>query len=135
MADSPVLTLRESVDAAIAAAGSTIIDRVKGHYVDAEIDRRGKLLIAGVDAIRQAELDLRKVDKPDVVHLAADGNVAAQHYTKSKLDEIKKTRERYDRLNTALSAALTDNLADSYKKLDEAIKKGGGKTSANDSEE
>lgn len=127
-----VQSLRDAVDAAIAKSGETIVGRVTGHYVDAEIDRRAKLIVAGVEAVRAAELDVKKVDKPDIVHMNAEGAVAAEHYSKGKFEEVKKVKERLERLTTALNNALAAHTPDTYKKLDETIKKSGRGSDGNE---
>jgi len=133
MVDSAVQSLRDAVDEAIAKSGQTVVDRVKGHYVDTEIKRRADMLVAGVNLLREADLDLRKIDKPDVNHFSADGSAVNSFYTKGTLDKVKKAKERIERLTKALDAVLGSHSADSYKKLDETMKKsragGDGKSS------
>jgi hypothetical protein len=120
-----VQSLRDAVDTAIAQSGDAIVNRVTSHYVDAEIERRAKLIVTGVEAVRQAEADLKKVDRGDDVRYAADGTIAVQYYTKARIEEVKKGKTRVERLTAALNAVLVSHSADHYKKLDETIKKAG----------
>lgn len=132
-----VKSLRESVEAGIAGSGDEVVAKVVAHYVDAEKERRAKLLVAGHDAVRQAEADLKKIDRPNNVQYNADGSVASQTYDKATLTTIKKGRERVDKLTAALNAVLANPTADTYKKLDDTIKKGGkggGGNSSDDSD-
>ncbi len=128
MVDSAIQSLRDAIDEAISKSGQTVVDRVKDHYVDAEIKRRAEMLVAGRNLLREAELDVRKIDKPDVNHFSADGATVNSFYTKGALDKVKKAKERVERLTKALDAVLGSHSSEDYKKLDEAMKKsrGGG---------
>lgn len=137
MDDSAVLSLRQRVDQEIASSSGEILDRVVGHYVEAERDRRSKLIIAAVNTLREIETDLRKVGRGDVVHYDAAGAVVNEVYTKARLGEIKKLNERRTKLDFALKKALGAAATnDDFAKLEKATKsKGGNQPKGGDEEE
>lgn len=137
MDDSAFLTLRDRINQEIASSSGPILERVVGHYVEAERDRRAKLLIAAVNTMREIEVDLRKVGRGDVTHYDAAGNVVNEVYTKARLGEIKKLNERKTKLDFALKKAIGDNATnDDFAKLEKATKsKGGDKSTATDEED
>lgn len=138
MADSAVQSLRDRIDEQIAAAHPRIQDHVLSQFVDAEILRRAQILASGINTLRELEADQKKVDRPDNTLYTADGTVAQSQYTKGRLDEIKKVKDKVTKLQTALDKAIESNAADDYKKLEEAIKKAktkGGSAPADDAAE
>lgn len=125
MADSAVQSLRARVDETIANASSTIQDRVYSHYVDAEIERRSQVIVSGINALREVETDLRKIDRPDQTLFDAAGQPAQALYSKNRLDEVKKGKERLAKIVGALDKAIETNEPDAYNKLTDVVKKGG----------
>jgi hypothetical protein len=79
--------------------------------------------------MRQLEADLRKI-KPDVLRADECGAQVAALYTPAKQRELANHRRKMATLDTAIATVLEKHDADSYNKLDQAIKKasarGGG---------
>jgi hypothetical protein len=137
MADGGLVTLRERVEQAISGSGEIVVARVVDAFVETEIKRRADILTAGVNTMRQLEIDLRKI-KPDVVHVDENGAQVASHYTVNKQKELQNHRQKMANLDGAISAVLEKpDDADSWNKLDQAIKKasskGGGSDKGGDS--
>jgi hypothetical protein len=127
MADSPVQSLRDTIDEKIAALGPALRGKVADTFVDAELDRRAKIVLAGVTALREAEADLQKINRGDSVSYDVDGKIASQTYTKNRLTEIKKARERILKLEFALTKTISDHaVSEDFEKLEKAIKSKGG---------
>lgn len=93
--------------------------------------------MAGSDAVRQAEADFSKINRPTNFQYNADGSIASQTYDKAGLAAIKKGKERIEKLTAAINATLTSPSNDTYKKLEDAIKKAksGGKDDKPDEDE
>src|SRR6185437_7617995 len=119
MVDATHKSLRERVDQEIGNSGSTITDRVVSHFVDTEVKRRADLIVSGINLLRQAELDHRKI-KPDQTMYDAEGTVVHEGFSKGKLDEKKKHAERIEKIQKAIDQAIGGDLS----KLDELVKKG-----------
>ena len=124
MADEESVTqaLRKRIEEQIASSGETLQNQVVTTLVDQELIRRCALVVAGIVKIRQLELDLRKVNKPDNEAFDAEGKVVHQTYSKGKLEEIKKAKEKIETWDRAINNAI--GKAD-YKRLEELVSKGG----------
>jgi Skp family chaperone for outer membrane proteins len=133
MADSGVQTLRARIEAVIETSGDNVVAKVVGAAVDTEIKRRADLLTAGVNAMRQLETDLRKI-QPDHKMVNADGTVLSEGFTVGKQKELAAHKDKMARLDQAITTVLDKHDADSYSKLDQAIKKMSSKGGGADSE-
>lgn len=120
---SPVRTLQSAITEAISKAGTDVVARAQSAFVDAEIKRRADLIVAGVNLVRQADLEIRKI-KPDQTGYDSTGKVIREEFSKAKFEETKKLRDSAKRIEDAVNNALTENSPDAYNKLDEVIKKG-----------
>jgi hypothetical protein len=133
MAELALRSLRDTIDEKIAGSGPAVLERVIKSFVDAEQDRRAKILVNGVNALRELESDLSKINRGDVVHYTDTGGMAAQHYTKERLSAIKKAREKINKLEFALTKALSERATtDDFSKLEKAIKSKGETPKDND---
>lgn len=126
MADSALQSLRDTIDEKIAGSNPAVLERVIDSFVEAEKDRRAKILVNGVNALRELEADLNKINRGDVLHYTDSGAVAAQHFTKDRLNAIKKAKDRLGKLEFALLKALGEKATpDDFAKLEKAVKSKG----------
>ncbi len=139
MADSPLQSLRDAIDEKIAGSGPVIRENAINHFAELERRRRVDIVVAAVVTQRDLEADLRKINRPDHTLYDEAGAVTLSHFTKDRLNQIKKLKERIAKLSAACDKALTDTAAgDDFDKLEKAVKaakSGGGNRPAADEEE
>ena len=116
-----LVVLRERIEKLV-NDGARINDRVAEKLSQVEIERRADLIANGIATLDRAKTDLRKVEKPDNQMFNLDGTPVPGGYSKQKLDEIKKAKDRIESLEGALDKAIGS--AD-FKKLGELLGKGG----------
>ena len=135
MAERALQSLRDTIDEKIAGSNPAVLERVIDSFVEAEKDRRAKLLVNGVNALRELEVDLNKINRGDVMHYTDTGAVAAQHFTKDRLNAIKKAKDKIGKLEFALTKALSEHAtADDFAKLEKAVKSKGDTPKGEDEE-
>lgn len=123
MADLTIQSLRDTIDQKIVDSGSAVLERVIDSFVETERDRRAKILVNGVNALRELEVDLNKINRGDVVQFTADGKPVDTLFTKDRLNQINKAKDRITKLELALTKALSDKaVSDDFTKLEKAIK-------------
>lgn len=103
--------VKESVE-----AYKGVRDDVVKKLVTAEIENRVQKLTDALSARKTLFVELKKAEKPDVQTFNADGSVATSGYSKEKLEQIKKAKEKLDKQDKAIEAALGGD----FSKLQEA---------------
>jgi len=73
--------------------------------VDEEAKVRTNLIVKALSERRKAEQDVRKT-KPDNTTYDAEGNVKEESFTKAKIDELKKIKERIAKIDKSLTEAI-----------------------------
>ena len=124
------MEIKELVASKIAESGTTVANMVTDMLVNKEIEKRSQAIIASLVALEKVEKDLTSISKPDVNELLdAEGKVIQPAaYSKSKLEQIKKAKEKVENLTKAINTCLETNTKDSYSKLENLIKNAGGNT-------
>lgn len=124
------MEIKELVANKIAQSGTTVANMVTDMLVSKEVEKRSQAIISGLVALEKVEKDLTSVSKPDVNELLdAEGKVIQPAaYSKSKLEQIKKAKEKVENLTKAINNCLETNTKDSYSKLENLIKNAGGNT-------
>jgi len=107
-------TIQEKVAELIAKAGG---DRLETELVDLLVDRemekRKPVLVQAIDHMGVLSEELKKIDKPDHKIMNSDNTVKEEGYTPKRLEEIKKTKEKIDKLTKAFEKAFSNgNLKD-----------------------
>lgn len=105
-------TINMQVAERIKASAPDVEQRLVDMLVEKEVSRRVEVVGQGVGKANDLEKELRKIDKPDSETFNADGSTATATYTKARLEELKKTREKLDKLNKAIDKALAGDLGD-----------------------
>lgn len=105
------------VRAATEAKAAEIPQTVTDHYVEKEIDARVELTIRAIDTLDDLQKQIKKL-RPDQEVYDATGNLVSAGYSKIKLEERKKSIERQDRIEAALSDVFENKNFDKLKKLD-----------------
>jgi hypothetical protein len=134
MAELALRSLRDTIDEKIAGSGPAVLERVIKSFVDAEQDRRAKILVNGVNALRELESDLNKINRGDVVHYSETGvPIGSAAFTKERVTAIKKAKDKILKLEFALTKALSEHVTtEDFSKLEKAIKSKGETPKDND---
>jgi hypothetical protein len=133
MEQSPVQSLRNRVDEAITKSGGEVVEQVHTIFVQAEINRRADLIVKGINTLREAEADLKKINRADHILYDAEGQPTPGFYSKGRIDEIKKARGHIDKIEAALNKCIgyieqsetvstIQPNADDFNKLEQVLK-------------
>ncbi len=98
-------TIREAVAEKIANIGPRTREQVIEHFAKIEADRQAAILVKGLTALDTAEASLEKVDKPDQLSYNQDGTIASQAYSLNRINEIKKAKEKIEKITSAITLA------------------------------
>lgn len=112
-----VVELMAEVTDSIKGAGETIRTRLREAMVEREIKERVDLLDKTIIARNSVLTELRKIERPDVETFGADGKVVSASYTKARLEELKKLKDKIAKYENAIEKALTDNDFSKLKEL------------------
>jgi hypothetical protein len=118
------VSIQQKVATKIAESGPAVEDIIVGKLVQAELSKRTELVMKGMGILDTLRKDLKKIDKPDIegtFNAEGQPNNDAK-YTKGKIDEITKAKQKVEKLTKAIDEALEKNDGDSYGKLNELIK-------------
>ena len=130
-------TIQEAVAEKITQSGANVANTVIEKLAEVEISKRVDAITKAVQKQEQLEKDLKKINKNDVVTYI-EGN-PTEVMSKNRFEEIKKGKEKIEKLTKAIDFALTQNSFDAYNKLAETLKKldnaGGNKTEGSDDSE
>lgn len=104
------ITTRVAETIAHASADTTsangVLNKVVTVLADREIERRVQALLTGLERLKRADLDVKKI-KPDQQSFNGDGQpVGEGTYSKAKAEELKKAREAHAKILAAINKAL-----------------------------
>jgi hypothetical protein len=111
-----VKTIEEAVAGRFAKLGGEVADAAINILVEKELDKRKVQVVSAFSEYDELQKRLRRLDKGDVLSYNGDGSVATQAFSKQRLDELKKVRERMAKLEKALEDAIANS---DFKKLNE----------------
>lgn len=98
-----------SLQAKVAEKISTIAPVVEDKIIDAlvarEVNRRSDALTKAIDDLNKMEGEQRRI-KPDQVQYNEDGSVKDQSYSKAKIEELKKLKQKIEKYTNAINKAL-----------------------------
>ena len=130
-------TIQEAVAEKIIKSGENIANTVIEKLAEVEILKRIDIITKAVQNQEHLEKDLKKINKNDVVTYIE--GIPTEVMSKNRFEEIKKGKEKIEKLTKAIDFALTQNSFDAYNKLAETLKKtdnaGGNKTEGSDNSE
>ena len=95
----------ESVQASISGGTNTVVDRVRAALVDKELEDRKAAVLTVLSKLQEARKDAKKI-KPDQETYNADGAIVTSTFSKAKVEELKKSKELQDKLESAIVKAL-----------------------------
>jgi hypothetical protein len=110
--------------------------------VEREAEKRVKALVVCYDNLLKMKNDLNKIDRPDDIKYDKDKKPVQEFYTKSRLDEIDKIKQKIEKHEKAIVKGLEGEMKDVYELAQQSSGKdkkdsgsGGGKSSeASDTE-
>jgi hypothetical protein len=115
-------SVKELVAERLANSGDAVKELVIEKLVDDELEKRKQLVLKGVDAVDNARKDLSKI-KPDQTSFDVEGQpVGTPAYSRGKLDELNKAKQKLAKLEGALNKALENN---DYQELEKVLSQGG----------
>jgi hypothetical protein len=130
-------TIQEAVAEKITQSGEYVSNTVIEKLAEVEISKRVDAITKAIQKQEQLEKDLKKINKNDVVTYIE--GTPTEVMSKNRFEEIKKCKEKIEKLTKAIDFSLTQNSFDAYNKLAETLKKldnaGGNKTEGPDDSE
>lgn len=114
-------TIQEVVLTKISESDENVFNNVVNKFVDIEINSRVDLIMSGCKKQDELEKMIKKISKNDVITYI-DGQ-AVEVMSQARYDEIKKQKEKLNRLVFCLNEALNKNSSETYKVLQEVIQK------------
>lgn len=119
-------TIQEVVAEKISNSGQLVKETVINKLAEVEVSNRVALITKAIEKQDALEIGLKKINKCDVVTYVGDNQTEVM--SKARFEQIKKEKEKIERVTKAIDFALTQNTTDSYNKLSETLKKidGGG---------
>lgn len=126
MAESAVQSLRDSIDEKIAGSSAAILEQVIATFVDEEKNKRAKIIVAGVVALRDLDSDLNKINRADIQYYDGTGAPTGPVFSKERVNAIKKAKDKILKLEFALTKAVSEQaVIDDFTKLDKLTKSKG----------
>jgi len=114
-------TIQEAVAERITKNSENVANIVIEKLAEIEISKRVDILTKAIVKQEPLEKELKKIDKNDVTTYVEGKQVDAM--SKQRFEDIKKTKEKIEKLTKAIEFALTENTSEAYIKLDETLKK------------
>lgn len=101
-------SINEQVAEKLAGISPTVSGKVVDLLVDKEVNRRVELITQGLGKLSEMERETRKLSKPDVETFNTDLTPATPQFSKARVDEIGKQRQKVEKLTKALDKAIDD---------------------------
>lgn len=100
-------TLQEQVADSLASVSEPVRAAVVSTIVAREVEKKSKILVQALDLLSTAEKDFKKIDRPDVEIFDEEEKAAATYFSKTRVEERRKQRERINKIKGAIEKALT----------------------------
>lgn len=101
--------VRQFIKTKVAASNDKVTEGVKDKLVQIQITARIDQVIGALNKLSTLELEGRKI-RPDLVAYDDQGQeLGTPGYSKAKSEELKKHREKVDKLTKAIEKALGDD--------------------------
>lgn len=106
---NPALSLLTDYSTLLEQSGSSVRKKVVEVMVEKEVNLRVELLTKALEKRKEAEKELKKVDKPDVETFSRDGSPLPSVYSKTKMEEVKKAKDKLSKIDGSIAKALREN--------------------------
>lgn len=101
-----IKTIQDAVLDQIQKLGPRVESSVVDMMVDKELQKRTPAIVQGLEKLVELEKEYEKTAKPDLVSREIDGTVLSQAYSSKKIEEIKKAKEKVEKLSKAIEKAF-----------------------------
>lgn len=106
MADR-IPTIQEKVATLIAGMGDQLETAIVDNMVDRELQKRQPILVQAIDRLGILTADLDKINREDIETRHVDGSVKDKSYSPKRIEEIKKAKDKIEKLTKAFDKAFT----------------------------
>lgn len=114
----PSQLLNEEFKSLLDASSGKVKERVLEAKVEQEIASRVELITKALAELKTKNQELSKLsNKPDREEFNASGESILKSWSKESLENMKKLRERIEKLETALEKAMNENKYEDLKNL------------------
>lgn len=103
-----MINIREAVAERIANSGELVAERVVDALADTTLQKREQQVSQAITESDNLARDLQKL-KPDALTFNQDGTVAAEAFTKARIEQRAKLKSRIEKIENALAKALEKN--------------------------
>ena len=104
-----IKTIQDKVDHQIAETmGIQVEDWVVNHMVDRELQKRGPVIAQALDGHSKLLDELKKIDRPDHIIKDKDQKIIFEGYTSKRSEEVKKLKEKIQKLENVTDKAFKD---------------------------
>lgn len=97
--------LRAVIAEQILKCAPLVEERIVTAMVEREVVKRGEAIGKCLDKLMKAENDQRKI-KPDIIAYDAAGTKVSENWSKERLEELNKSKQRIEKLTRAIDKAL-----------------------------
>lgn len=99
-------SINEAVASKLENISPVVAEQVVNLLVEKEVNRRVELITQGLAKLNEYDREARKLSKPNVETFNADLTPAAPQFSKERVEEITKHREKTEKLSKALDKAI-----------------------------
>jgi hypothetical protein len=108
--------------------------------IEKELSKRSAAFVICFENLQKLASDLNKINRPDIkTYAGTEGTAVHESYSETRMNEIKKLREKIDKYERSLDKALKGDMKDVYDLNQQSSSKdkgsGGGKSSEGDAKE
>lgn len=107
------MEIQKKIAEQIGGISPKVADDVVEALVNRELSKRSAAIVQALDGLSELEKQLKRT-KPDQASYNADGSVASETFSKSKLDELLKLKGKIEKYIKAIDKALTGDMGDVY---------------------
>lgn len=122
MAESKALSIQEEALKQIKDMAPALESAIVEELSAIELKRRMVPLVLGLDNLHKLDLEIKKADKPDLKFRTTEGDDVAA-YSDKKLEELKKLREKKDKLIKAWEKAFYEGELNDLNQLNQSFGK------------
>lgn len=106
MADKETLPIRVKIAEKLGGLGPSIESAVIEHLANEEVEKKKTTLVVALDALTKMENAHRRLLKPDLVFGNSEGGDKVEAFTPGRQEEIKKSKEKIEKMERAITKAL-----------------------------
>ena len=111
------ISIANDVKENINGRNNEVKDRIIKDLADKIIIERTQLLSKVLEKRKEADKELKKINRPDQTQYDGNGKEIGSSYTKDLIDKIRKAREKLNRIDKAIKKAIEEANYEEIKKL------------------